>query len=295
MTTREALDISSLSNQPRSLWRDAVRRMISQPLTVFGLLIIAILIFCAVFAAWVAPYSPLKGDLNNFYLTPPTVEHLFGTDDVGRDILSRIIYGAQISLKVAILAEGLGLLIGTLIGMITGYYGGVLDAVIMRLIDIFMAFPLLIIAIALVAALGPGETNIFIALALVIWPFVARLVRSQVLAIRESEYISAARLVGVSDFGIMFRHILPNILTPLVVFGTLGTANVILQEAALSFLGLGSVERSTPSWGRMLNDSRAFIRTAWWLPFFPGVTILIAVLGFNLVGDGLRDALDVRN
>lgn len=289
-----ASSVQSLTGQPRSLWRDALRRMVSQPLTIAGILIIVVLVISAVFAPWVAPYSPLKGDLNNFYLKPPSTEHVFGTDDVGRDILSRIIYGSQISLKIAVLAEGLGLIIGTVVGMLTGYYGGVLDALIMRLVDIFMAFPLLIIAIALVAALGPGEANIFLALALVIWPFVARLVRSQVLAIRESEYIAAARLVGVSDFGIMFRHILPNILTPLVVFGTLGIANVILQEAALSFLGLGSIERSTPSWGRMLNDSRAFIRSAWWMPFFPGITILIAVLGFNLVGDGLRDALDVR-
>jgi peptide/nickel transport system permease protein len=237
----------------------------------------------------------LKGDLSNLYVKPPSPEHPFGTDDVGRDILSRVIYGAQISLKVAIVAEALGLAIGTVVGLITGYYGGMIDALIMRLVDIFMAFPLLIIAIALVAALGPSETNLFIALALVIWPFVARLVRSQVLMIRETEYVAAARLVGVRDIGIMSRHILPNILTPLVVFGTLGTANIILQEAALSFLGLGSAEQSTPSWGKMLSESRAFIRSAPWMPFYPGLAILVTVLGFNLLGDGLRDALDVRS
>ncbi len=287
--------VASLDTPERSLWGDALRRMLRTPPTVLGLFIVGALLICAIGAPWIAPYSPIKGDLNNDFLKPPSIAHPLGTDDLGRDILSRIIYGAQISLKIALLSECLGLALGTLIGLFTGYYGGVLDAVIMRLVDIFMAFPLLIIAIALVAALGPGETNIFIALSLVIWPFVARLVRSQVLSLRESEYVSAAKLIGVGDLGIMFRHILPNILTPLVVYGTLGIANVILQEAALSFLGLGSADRSTPSWGRMLNDSREYMRSVPWMPVFPGLVILLAVLGFNLLGDGLRDALDVRS
>ncbi len=280
-------------NPVRRRWRSLRQAFSGAPLSVVGGIGFLIFLLMAAVGPFFAPYDPIANSFSE-RLQVASVQHLFGTDNFGRDILSRVIYGAQISLKVAILAEGLGIIIGTLIGLITGYYGGWLDALIMRLVDIFMAFPLLIIAIALVAALGPGETNIFIALALVIWPFVARLVRSQVLSIRESEYIAAARLVGVSDVGIMLRHILPNILTPLVVFATLGTANVILQEAALSFLGLGSAEKSTPSWGKMLNESRAFIRSAWWMPFFPGMVILIAVLGFNLVGDGLRDALDVR-
>jgi peptide/nickel transport system permease protein len=288
-------NVVSLSPRRRTLWGDALRRMVSDRMTVIGLIIVGSAIICAVFAPVIAPYSPIKGDLANYYVTPPSPVHPFGTDDVGRDILSRVIYGAQISLKIAILSEAMGLAIGTVIGLITGFYGGWIDALIMRLVDIFMAFPLLIIAIALVAALGPSETNLLIALGLVIWPLVARLVRSQVLMIRETEYVAAARVVGVSDMGIMFRHILPNILTPLVVYGTLGIANVILQEAALSFLGLGSAEQSTPSWGRMLSDSRAFIRSAWWMPFYPGLAILLTVLGFNLLGDGLRDALDVRS
>jgi peptide/nickel transport system permease protein len=288
-------DVTTLEPGRRSLWADALHRMVSTPLTVLGLIIVGTLLICAIAAPWIAPYSPLKGDLANEFLKAPSLAHPLGTDDLGRDILSRIIFGAQISLKIAVLAECLGLALGTVIGLFTGYYGGWLDAIIMRLVDIFMAFPLLIIAIALVAALGPGETNIFIALSLVIWPFVARLVRSQVLSLRESEYVAAAKLIGVGDLGIMFRHILPNILTPLVVYGTLGIANVILQEAALSFLGLGSADRSTPSWGRMLNDSREYMRSVPWMPVFPGLVILLAVLGFNLVGDGLRDALDVRS
>ena len=285
----------SLSTRHRTLWADAFRRMVSDRMTVIGLIIVGSAIGCAVFAPVIAPYSPLKGDLANYYLTPPTAQHPFGTDYVGRDILSRVIYGAQISLKIAILSEAMGLAIGTVLGLITGFYGGWIDALIMRLVDIFMAFPLLIIAIALAAALGPGETNLLLALGLVIWPFVARLVRSQVLMIRETEYVAAARVVGVSDIGIMFRHILPNILTPLVVYGTLGIANVVLQEAALSFLGLGSAEQSTPSWGRMLSEARSYILSAWWMPFYPGLAILLTVLGFNLLGDGLRDALDVRS
>jgi peptide/nickel transport system permease protein len=287
--------IASLSSGRHTLWGSALRRMISDRMTIIGLIIVGSAIICAVFAPFIAPYPPLKGDLANYYLTPPSPAHPFGTDYVGRDILSRVIYGAQISLKIAILSEAMGLAIGTVLGLITGFYGGWIDALIMRLVDIFMAFPLLIIAIALAAALGPSETNLLLALGLVIWPLVARLVRSQVLMIRETEYVAAARVVGVSDIGIMFRHILPNILTPLVVYGTLGIANVVLQEAALSFLGLGSAEQSTPSWGRMLSDARGYILSAWWMPFYPGLAILLTVLGFNLLGDGLRDALDVRS
>ncbi len=279
----------------RSLWGDAVRRMLSNPLTIAGLILVSLALICAVFAPWIAPYGPLEGDLATFYVKPPTAAHPFGTDDVGRDIFSRIIYGAQISMKIAILAEALGLAVGTLVGLASGYYGGALESVMMRIVDIFLAFPLLIIAIALVAVFGPNETNVFVALAIIIWPSIARLVRGQVLSIRESEYIAAARIVGVSDMGIMFRHILPNILTPLTVYATLGLAAVILQEAALSFLGLGTADRSTPSWGKMLSDGRAFIRSAWWMVFYPGLAILLTVLGFNLLGDGLSDALDVRS
>lgn len=289
-------EVTNLSVQPqRSLLGDALRRMFKNPLTIIGALLVALALFCAIFAPFIAPYSATKGDLKNFYIKPPSVEHPFGTDDLGRDILSRVIYGSQISVKIAILAEGAGLIIGTFLGLMTGYYGGSLfDSIIMRLVDILMAFPLLIIAIALIGVLGASETNLIIALALVIWPFVTRLVRSQALALREAEYVTAAKTVGAGDFGIMFRHILPNTLTPIVVYGTLGIASVILSEAALSFLGLGTTEQTVPSWGKMLNESRAFMRTAPLMPLWPGLAILITVLGFNLLGDGLRDALDVR-
>ncbi len=289
-------DVTNLSVQQRSLLGDALRRMFKNPLTILGAILVSLALFCAIFAPWIAPYSATKGDLKNFYIKPPSVEHPFGTDDLGRDILSRVIYGSQISVKIAILAEGAGLIVGTFLGLITGYYGGsLIDSIIMRIVDILMAFPLLIIAISLIAVLGSSETNLIIALALVIWPFVTRLVRSQALALREAEYVTAARTIGASDLGIMFRHVLPNTLTPIVVYGTLGIASVILSEAALSFLGLGTTEQTVPSWGKMLNESRAFMRTAPLMPLWPGLAILITVLGFNLLGDGLRDALDVRS
>lgn len=289
-------EVTNLSVKQRSLLGDALRRMFKNPLTVIGALLVAIALICALFAPWIAPYSATKGDLKNFYIKPPSVEHPFGTDDLGRDIFSRVIYGSQISVKIALLAEGAGLIIGTFLGLVAGYYGGGLfDSIIMRIVDILMAFPLLIIAIALIGVLGASETNLIIALALVIWPFVTRLVRSQALSLREAEYVTAARTVGAGDFGIMFRHILPNSLTPIVVYGTLGIASVILSEAALSFLGLGTTEQTVPSWGKMLNESRAFMRTAPLMPLWPGIAILLTVLGFNLLGDGLRDALDVRS
>jgi peptide/nickel transport system permease protein len=289
-------DVTNLTIKRRSLLGDAVRRMFSNPLTVLGAILVAVAISCALFAPWISPYPANAGDLKNFYLKSPSPEHILGTDDLGRDILSRIIYGSQISIKIAILAEGIGLAVGTFLGLLTGYYSGSwFDTIIMRLVDILMAFPLLIIAIALIGVLGASETNLIIALALVIWPFVTRLVRSQTLSLREVEYVSAARTLGARDFRIMFLHILPNALTPIVVYGTLGIASVILSEAALSFLGLGTTEQTVPSWGKMLNESRAFMRTAPWLPFWPGLAILLTVVGFNLLGDGLRDALDVRS
>lgn len=287
--------ISPVEIKQHGLFSDALRRMFKNPLTVVGLILVCVALACALFAPWLAPYSPIQGDLKNWYVKPPAPEHLLGTDDIGRDILSRIIYGAQISMKIGVLAEGAGLILGTCIGLVSGYYGGVLDAFIMRIVDVIMAFPLLVIAIALVGVLGSSEFNIIVALGLVIWPFIARLARSQVLSLKETEYVTAARALGVGDWGIMFRHILPNLLTPLVVYATLGIANIILQEAALSFLGLGGGDATVPSWGKMLNESRAFIRAAPWMPLWPGLAILLTVLGFNLLGDGLRDALDVRS
>lgn len=280
-------------SEPSRQWK-AVRRFVANPSAIIGLALVILALSCALFAQWISPYDPIRGDLGNLYVKPPSVEHLFGTDDAGRDIFTRVIYGAQISLKIALLAQAGSFAIGIVLGLLTGYYGGLFDTVVMRVVDILMSFPLLIIAIALIGALGQSETNIILALAIVSWPLITRLTRSQVLSIKQMDYISSARSLGAGDIGIMVRHILPNVLTPLIVYVTLGIGSTILSEAALSFLGLGSAQQSTPSWGKMLTESRGFIRAAWWMPFYPGMAILLTVLGFNLLGDGLRDYLDVR-
>ena len=285
--------VVELQRQPRE-WQRALCRLLRNPVTVFGLVLVLLALACAIFAPLIAPYDPILGNLRD-HLQLPSALHIFGTDNFGRDILSRTIYGSQISLKIALAVQVLTLIVGLVLGLMSGYYGGITDAVIMRIADIVMSFPLLIIAIALVGVLGSTDGNIIAALALVSWPYITRLTRSQVLTIKEQDYITAAHSLGVNDRIIMLRHILPNLLTPIVIYVTLSIGSVILSEASLSFLGLGSGDASIPSWGKMLNESRAYIRSAWWLPFFPGVAILLTVLGFNLLGDGLRDALDVRS
>jgi peptide/nickel transport system permease protein len=282
---------SPAANHPAAM---ALRRLLKNRASVFGLLLIIIMLCSAIFASWITPYNPIRGDLANDYVKPPSLLHIFGTDEIGRDIFTRVVYGGQISLRIALLAQAMALTIGITVGMIAGYFGGWLDLLLMRFVDIIMAFPLLIIAIALTGVLGSSEVNIILALGLVNWTVTSRIVRSQVLAAKEMEYVTAARALGANDRELMLRHILPNIIGPVIVYATLGLGSIILAEAALSFLGLGSAQQATPSWGKMLTESRAFIRSAWWMPFYPGLAILLTVLGFNLLGDGLRDALDVR-
>lgn len=273
----------------------ALRRLFKNPASVIGLIIIVVMLLAALFAEQIAPYHPVRGDLANDYVKPPSMEHIFGTDDVGRDIFTRVIYGAQISLKIALLAQAIALTIGIIVGMVSGFFGGWVDTIIMRIVDMIMAFPLLIMAIALTGVIGSSEFNIILSLGLINWTVTARIVRSQVLSAKENEYVTAARSLGASNLRLMVLHILPNIIAPVIVYATLGLGGIILAEASLSFLGLGSAQQATPSWGKMLTESRAFIRSAWWMPFYPGMAILITVLGFNLLGDGLRDALDVRS
>jgi peptide/nickel transport system permease protein len=257
-----------------------------------GLAIVLLFIVSAIFSPQIAPYSPIASDLS-LYVTPPTNAHPLGTDDVGRDVLSRIIYGTRISLQVSLFSTAIGLVIGVAVGMASGFYGGIIDTLIMRITDIFLAFPLLLLAIALVAALGPNQNSAFIALGIVTWPYIARLARGQALSLKNYEYITASRALGASNTRILFVHMLPNMLTPLIVYATLNIANIILAESALSFLGLGA-QPPTPSWGSMLADTRSFLLSAPWLPTYPGLAIFFASLGFNLLGDGLRDALDVK-
>jgi peptide/nickel transport system permease protein len=294
MSAESVIKLKAPTIRSQSETERFLRRLFSNPTTIIGLVLVLGAIGSAILAPFIAPYDPLDGDLS-LYVQPPSNTYIFGTDDIGRDIFSRIIHGAQISLKIALVAQGFGVLIGVIVGMLTGYLGGWLDTILMRIVDIVMAFPLLILAIAFVGILGQSENNIIIALSLVIWPATARLVRSQVLSLKEAEFVVAARSIGASSIQIMTKHILPNVITPVVVYATLGIGGIILAEASLSFLGLGSAAQNTPSWGKMLTESRAFIRSAWWMPFFPGLAIFITVLGFNLLGDGLRDALDVRS
>ena len=257
-----------------------------------GLIIIAIFTLSAILADVLAPYDPSAVDLGQRFLQPGAA-HWFGTDNLGRDILSRVIAGSRISFQVGVLTVALSMLIGVPAGLIAGYVRGPVDSVIMRLVDVFLAFPVIILAIAIVAVRGPGLINVMLALVFVYWTTYARVMRGVTLVLREEDYVLAARSVGVSSLRIMFRHILPNALSPILVIASLGLGNAILSEAALSFLGLG-IQPPLASWGSMLNFGMQFLRDEPHISIFPGMAIFITVLGFNLLGDGLRDALDPR-
>ena len=264
------------------------------PLAAVGVVLVVVFVVCAVFAPLLAPYDPAHIDLPN-RLESPTRAHWAGTDELGRDILSRLIFGARISLLVGSCVVLTSLTLGLIIGSIAGYYGGSLDRFVnVVLMNAFMSFPGILIAIAFVAFRGPGIFNLVLALSLGGWVGYARLVRGQVLAAREREFVEAARALGASDARIIIRHILPNIIQPVIVQAAIGMAGAILAEATMSFLGLG-VPPPTPSWGAMLNDARARLFDAQYLVIFPAVTVMLAVLSFNFIGDGLRDLLDPRS
>jgi len=277
-------------DQISQLWRNKT--------AVAGLFIIAVFLISALLAPYISPGNPIETSLYD-QLKPPvwhdagTWKNILGTDDLGRDILSRLIYGARVSLVVAVISVGLAFFCGTLLGCFSGYYKGLRDSVIMRFMDIILAFPYILLAIVVVAYLGPSLQNAMIAIAITYIPRFARIVRGSVLEECEKDYVSAARAIGAGDLRIIFIAILPNCLGPLIVQTTLGFASAILDMAALSFLGLGA-QPPTPEWGAMIAHSRALILRASWVMTFPGLAILFAVLGFNLLGDGLRDALDPR-
>lgn len=259
---------------------------------VLGLMILAVLILLAVFAPFLAPYDPYHSNMPES-LQGPSAQHLLGNDELGRDILSRIMYGARISLKVGVLAVGVALAIGVFFGALAGYYGGKIDNWIMRIMDIMLAFPSLLLAIAFMSALGRGIENAIIAIGIVSTPHYARIVRGSVLSVKENEYIQAARAIGARDGRIIFRHILPNVFSPIIVRATLGISTAILETAALGFLGLG-VQPPYAEWGAMLGSGRGYFYNAPHIVLYPGLAITITVLAFNLVGDGLRDVLDPR-
>lgn len=270
-----------------------LRQFKSNRLNLVGLALVLFVVSSALFAPWLAPSQPNEPDYLD-RLEPPSGEHLMGTDQLGRDVLSRLLYGARISLRVAFVVVAITLAIGTLVGVVAGYAGGWIDEALMRFVDILLAFPGILLALVIAGILGPSLTNIMIALAVVGWTQYARIIRGSVLSIKEKEFIKAAKLMDVSRTRIIARHVLPNVITPVIVLATMDMAYVILGTAGLSFLGLGA-QPPTPEWGAMLSEGRNHIQTAWWVVNFPGLAIMITVLGFNLLGDGLRDVLDPRD
>ena len=268
------------------------RRLARNRMAVAGGLVVLLLFMVSLTAPWLAPYDPLAIDLKNI-LAPPSWQHWCGTDQLGRDVLSRMIWGAGISLKVGFVATGIAVVIGALLGALAGYYGGWWDAVIMRLVDVMLCFPTFFLILAVIAFLEPSIWNIMIIIGVTGWMGITRLVRADFLSLKEREFVTAARIMGAGDARIIFRHILPNAMTSILVAATLGVAGAILTESALSFLGIG-VQPPTPSWGNILTAGKDNIDIAWWLSLYPGLAILITVLGYNLLGEGIRDALDPR-
>jgi peptide/nickel transport system permease protein/oligopeptide transport system permease protein len=283
----------------RTLRADAWRRLRRNKLAMGALVWLAFIVLVAVTANLWAPRAlgdPIFIDTTKageLSLLPPSTDHLFGTDQMGRDVLCRVIYGAQVSLRIGVLAVVVMLVLGMFLGAIAAYYGGIVDSVIMRLADTFYSFPFILFAIALVAILGPSWINVFLAIGVIGWPSIARVFRSSILSVKENEYVQAARALGASSRRILARHIMPNAMAPVVVIGTMTIGGAILTEAALSFLGMG-VQLPNPSWGNMLEEARNYMTLAPWLMVFPGIAILTTVLAFVLLGDGLRDALDVK-
>ena len=290
-----------MSERPQSRRQAALGRAYSAWLTfarnrlaLVGLSIVLLLVVVALLAPWLAPYSPTVGDLASDRLLAPSVQHLLGTDDQGRDILSRLIHGARITLYVVMLVAVLAAPIGLVVGTVAGYAGGWIDALLMRVTDIFLAFPRLILALAFVAALGPGIENAVIAIAITSWPPYARIARAETLTIRQADYILAVQLLGASPWRIVLRHIMPLCLSSVIVRVTLDMAGIILTAAGLGFLGLGA-QPPTPEWGAMIANGRQFVLDQWWVAAAPGAAIFLVSLAFNLLGDGLRDALDPKS
>ena len=294
MASREAaLLVRPTPRASRGLWRDALRRLLRNGPAIVGLVLIAIFVIGAVFAPVIAPYDPTVGNLMNS-MKPPSLAHLMGTDLLGRDEFSRVLYGARISLTVGVVAVACGLAFGMAVGAIAGGAGGALDAVLMRIIDILLAVPGILLAIAIVAWLGHGEVQIIVAVGISYAPIFARLLRGSLLALRETDFVLAARSTGASTPRILMRHMMPNALTPMIVQATLALATAIIDVAGLGFLGLGPGDPRIAEWGEMLTDSARFLQSAPYLIFFPGAAITISAIGFNLLGDGLRESIDPR-
>ena len=277
---------------PPTRWQSALRRARRHRGAVTGLVIVGALVFVALFQNALAPLSPIRIDIANA-LAAPGPGHPMGTDQYGRDTYSRVVHGSGISLTVGLISVGIAATAGTAVGLLAGYHGGPVDAFLMRVVDVMLAFPGILLALGIVSVLGPSLRNLMIAVGISGVPVYARLVRGSVLVAKEQLYVDAARVTGVPVAVILGRHILPNVVAPVIVAGTLGMGTAILAAAALSFIGLGS-QPPTPEWGRMLSEGRDYLRDAWWISTFPGLAIMLTVLGVNMLGDGLRDVLDPR-
>lgn len=292
-TAAKAIRAPVVEDRPVGLWADAFSRMRRNPSAIIGGLIVAFFLLMAIFAPFIAPYDPTQGNLAESYL-PPSSDHWFGTNVQGQDMFSRIVFGSRLTLGIATLSVIIGVSVGATFGAIAGYFRGRVDSVIMRAVDIMLSIPGLLFAIAVVTFLGQGVPQIALAIAILNVPIFARLLRGTLLGVREAEYVSAARAIGVGGRTLLVRHMLPNAVGPLIVAGTLALATAVIDAAALGFLGLGPPDPRTPEWGMMLSDSYRYLNQAPFLAFFPGMAIVISVLGFNLLGDALRESLDPK-
>jgi peptide/nickel transport system permease protein len=278
--------------EEKELLAKQLQRLVKNRLSLVGLFIVALIVVAAALAPYIAPYDPIAQDYDALLL-PPSPQHPMGTDDLGRDIFSRVVYGTRYALLIGVAVVALELVLGAFLGFIAGYFGKFLGSFIMRVVDMVLSIPTLVLALAIAGALGGGLLVLIIAISVAGWGEFARLVRGQVLYVKEFTYIEAARAIGARDWHIMFKHLVPNCLGPVIVYSTLYMPAAILWSAALSFLGLGA-QPPTPEWGAIISDGRSFIASAWWISTFPGIAIMITTLGFNFVGDGLRDALDPK-
>jgi peptide/nickel transport system permease protein len=292
LPTQPQVATAGVPRRIASPWTDVRRRFLRSRTGVVGAIVLLIVVLAALFASRIAPYSPTRQDFR-VERQPPSAQHLMGTDEFGRDVFSRVIWGAQTSLEAGAVAATIALVIGLALGMLAAFYGGGADNVIMRCMDVILAFPYILLAIAVVAILGPGLLNAMIAIAIVYIPHYARVVRGSVLSVRSRDYVEAARALGASDRRVMLQHVLPNTMAPVIVTMTLIIGSAIIDTAGLSFLGLGT-QPPTPDWGNMLSAGRSYVIDSPWIATFPGLAILVTVLAFNLMGDALRDAFDPR-
>jgi len=283
---------SSVTMRKRGQFKEILRRFAKNKAALLGFSVILILTLCSLFPSVIAPYGYDDQQLSQRFLSP-SGQHLFGTDEFGRDIFSRVVYGCRISLAIGLVSVSISCVLGIILGCIAGYYGSLVDNILMRIVDIMLAIPNILLALSIVAALGTGFFNLMLAIGIGAVPGYARIVRASILSVKEQEFIEAARATGASDWRIIMQHILPNCMAPIIVQATMSIANAVLSAAALSFIGLG-ISPPTPEWGAMLSSGRSFIRDYWFVVTFPGMAIMITVFAFNLFGDGLRDALDPR-